>query len=201
MRYLLISFCFLCVGCASYPKKNKFEKKETSDTFLRNTHFSDKTEDYIYKASIDIYKRHFGGILIIKKINDANHRVVFTTEMGNKIFDFSFIDNDFTVNHILDDFNKKILISILKKDFRTLIKENMKLTNTYSHHEDLVFETEIDKKKHYYYQTDNKISKIARVSNGKEKVVFTFSEINDTIANLITIEHKGIKLKISLKSI
>lgn len=201
MRYLLISFCFICIGCASYSKKNNFIKRKTSDIEIRNLYFSDKTQDYVYKANIDVYKKHFGGIFIVKKIEDNNHRIVFTTEMGNKIFDFSFIDENFTVNYILEDFNKKILINILKKDFKALIEETPTPLNTFLHQNDIVFETEINNDKHYYYNKNNTIHKIVRTGNRKEKVVFTFSEISDTIANLITIEHKNLKLKINLKSI
>ena len=43
--------------------------------------------------------------------------------------------------------------------------------------------------------------KIVRIGNGKEKVAFLFSEISDTIANQIKIEHLNIKLNINLKSI
>lgn len=201
MRYLLISFCFLFVGCVSYPKKNNFSKKEGSGVGVKNSYFSDKTQDYVYKANIDVYAKHFGGILIVKKIEEKNHRVVFTTEMGNKIFDFSFINNDFKVNYILDDFNKKILINILKKDFKVLIEETPLLTNTFSSNDDVIFETEINNIKHYYHSINNQISKIIRYRSGKEKVVFTFSKINDTIANLIKIDHRNLKLTINLKSI
>lgn len=201
MRYLLISFCFFLMGCASYPDKNNFVKNKVSDSDLKNIYFSDKNQDYVYKANIDLYNKHFGGVFIVKKITDNNHRVVFTTEMGNKIFDFSFINEDFKVNYILQDINKKILIHILKKDFKVLIEESPLFLNSYTFNNYIVFETEIYNKKHYYYTINNQIHKIIRSGKGKEKVVFTFKSTDNFIADLIEINHKNLKLTINLKSI
>ena len=201
MRYLLISFCFSILGCASYPDKNNFVKREVPDLVLKNTYFSDKEQDYVYKANIDVFNKHFGGIFIVKKITDNNHRVVFTTEMGNKIFDFSFIDENFKVNYILEDLNKKILINILKKDFKVLTEESPVFFNAYSFDKDTVFETEMYNKKHYYYTINNQIYKIIRSGKGKEKVVFTFKDTSSFMADVIKIEHKNLKFTINLKSI
>ena len=86
MRFLIISICFLIVSCGTYPKKQKFQLDNSTIKNIENPYFSDVGIDYVYKASIDVYKRHFGGLLIIKKIGEQQHRVAFTTEMGNKLF-------------------------------------------------------------------------------------------------------------------
>jgi hypothetical protein len=64
----------------------------------------------------------------------------------------------------------------------------------------LVYETVILNKKHFYFKTQQ-LNKIIRVANGKEKVVFLFSEIKDTIAHQINVRHSNIKLNINLKLI
>src|SRR5690606_33245610 len=109
--------CLLVLNCGSYPKKQNFQSKDSALKNIKNPYFSDASKDYIYKASIDVYGKNFGGLLIIKKIANNQHRVAFTTEMGSKLFDFTFTEDDFKVNFILDELNKKILINILKKDF------------------------------------------------------------------------------------
>jgi len=201
MRYLLLSFCLFFLACGSFPKKQHFKIENTSKTSIHNPYFSNKTIDYIYKANIDVYKKSFSGILIIKKIDNQHHRIVFTTEMGNKLFDFSFIKGEFNVNFIIDEMNKSILINILKKDFKVLITEQLKINDTYTLDKTNVFESEIDKKKHFFFIANNQLNKIIRIRNGKEKVVFLFTQINDTIANNIQILHYNIKLNIKLKSI
>lgn len=197
MRYLLISICLLLVACSSYPKKNGFQIQEPSKKDIVNPYFSDKTKDYVYKAKIDVYKKSFGGIFIIKKIEENYHRIVFTTEMGNKIFDFSFEGNNFKVNYILDQIDKKILINILKKDFKALIEEKPFVLNTFSKDNNTIIETEFYNKKHYYYSTDQELKKIVRISNRKEKVEYLFSRIENNIAKHIKIAHKNIKFEIS----
>ncbi|MFL0353015.1 hypothetical protein [Xanthomarina sp. GH4-25] len=201
MRFLLISICLLLVSCASYPKKQHFQLDNSVSKSIENPYFSDETKDYIYKASIDVYDKHFGGLLIIKKINEQEHRVVFTTEMGNKLFDFSFFEDDFKVNFILDELNKKILINILKKDFKVLITEKINVTNRFSEADNHIFETIIYNKKHYYYFNENQLSHVIRTKNGKENVQFLFTEISTNFANQISIKHNNIKLQITLKSI
>ncbi|MCX7548908.1 hypothetical protein OS188_13200 [Xanthomarina sp. F1114] len=201
MRFLLISFCFFLVSCGSYPKKKNFQAENSTSKEIENPYLSDSRIDYVYKASIDVYDRNFSGLLIIKKIADKEHRVAFTTEMGNKMFDFTFNENDFRVNFILDELNKKMLINILKKDFKVLITENPIISNSYSHNEIDIYEAAIYNKKHYYFFENYKLTKIINAKNGKENVQFLFLKINNHLANQIEIKHSNIKLTINLKSI
>ena len=200
MRYLLISFCLFLFACGSYSKKHNFKIEDVSNSSFQNVYFSDETKDYVYKANIDVYDNNFSGIFIVKKIGESNHRMVFTTEMGNKIFDFSFIDDNFKVNFIIEDLDKAILINILKKDFKVLVQENLAVIESYALEDTLIYETTLWNKTHFYFKTEQ-LEKIVRVNNSKEKVVFLFSEINDTIANRIKILHSNIKLNINLKLI
>tara|TARA_R110002049_G_scaffold115293_2_gene267181 strand:- start:303 stop:908 length:606 start_codon:yes stop_codon:yes gene_type:complete len=200
MRYLLSSFCLLFIACGSYPKKQNFQIKETQTHTILNSYFSNENKDYVYKANIAVYDNNFSGIFIVKKLGESNHRIVFTTEMGNKIFDFSFVDDIFKVNFIIEDMDKAILINILKKDFKALVQEKLTVIKSYTLQDTLVYETKVWNKKHYYFKTQQ-LDKVTRVGNGKEKVAFLFSEINDTIANQIDIIHSNIKLSINLKSI
>jgi len=201
MRYLLISLSVLVlVSCGSYPKKQNLQLVEPSVSIIKNPYFSNADKDYVYKANIDVYDNSFGGIFIVKKISEKQHRIVFTTEMGNKLFDFSFNSDDFKVNSILEELDRKILINILEKDFRVLIKENLRITETYTLAEQQVYKTEINKKPHYYYKNQH-LDKIVTAKGGKEKITFTFSKISDNIAKEIEVKHNDIKLKINLKSI
>ncbi|MCX2678347.1 hypothetical protein OOZ15_00185 [Galbibacter sp. EGI 63066] len=202
MRFLLLSICVLVTACGTYPKKNNLVLQEgNSITKIDNPYFSNTTEDYVYKVNIDAFKKSFGGILILKKTGENQHRIVFTTEMGNKIFDFSFLGDEFKVNYVLEALDKKILLNVLKKDFYTLIKEELPITNTFLRNETRVFETKIYKAKHYYFLKAGELQQIVRTNKRKEKATFTFSEINNNIVNEIDILHHNIPLKINLKSI
>lgn len=166
-----------------------------------NPYFSNTSIDYVYKANINVFDKAIGGIFIVKKLGENHHRVAFTTEMGNKIFDFTFLEEDFKVNYILNDMDKKILINILKNDFRVLVTENPSIKNTFLKSPNSIYETHIGTKKYYHFSSEEKLNRVVRVSNGKEKIEFLFSKINDNIAQDIQILHKNIKLEIHLKSI
>jgi len=200
MRYLLSSFSLFFFACGSYAKKHNFQVEKVVERNIQNSYFSDQTKDYVYKANITVYDNNLSGILIVKKIGTSNHRIVFTTEMGNKIFDFFFVDDTFKVNFILEDMDKAILINILKRDFKALVQEKSPIIKSYTLQDTLVYETTILNKKHFFFKTQQ-LDKIVRVGNGKEKVAFLFSEISNSIANQIKITHSNIKLNINLKLI
>lgn len=201
MRYLLISISIFFVGCASYTKRNNFKEVVTANAIVYIPYFSDASKDYVYKAKIDIYNKSFGGIFIVKKIAEADHRIVFTTEMGSKIFDFSFQGDNFKVNYILEEMDNKILLNILEKDFRVLVREHEDVLNKSIKESSELYETKIVGKNYFYLFDNDILNSISRVKMGKEKVQFIFSEISDATAKNIQILHHNIKLTIKLKSI
>lgn len=201
MRFLIISCLIWFVGCASYSKKQNFQETSLTSKTYSNSFFSNSSKDYIYKASIAVLDKNFSGLLIIKKIDVNTHRIAFTTEMGNKLFDFTFTENDFQVNYILEEMNKRFLINTLKSDFKALIQERFSVVETYTKDSFHILETVIYNKTHYYYFDNNKLEKIIKIGRQKEAVCFLFSDINNNIANIININHQNFKLKISLKSI
>lgn len=200
MRYLLISLCLLLIGCSSYPKKNNFIINEVGSPAVLNPYFSDSI-DYIYKAQISIKENNFGGILIIKKINKQEHRVVLATEMGNTIFDFSYVGDEFKVNSILKEMDKKIFINLLKNDFKVLIEDNPLRINSFNKEDGKVIQTKLYSNDYFYFYKDNCLEKIIKVKSGKENTSFIFSDIYSDITKNIQILHTKINLEILLTKI
>ncbi|OBQ54695.1 hypothetical protein JJL45_14885 [Tamlana sp. s12] len=198
-RFLIISLICILSACASYSKKQGFTVINSEDSII-NPFFSNLDKDYVYKAQIEVYDKVFGGLFIVKKTGSGSHRIVFTTEMGNKIFDFSFEKEVFKVNYILNDLDKKILINFLKKDFKVLVTEDIRSMKAYHSAEDKVHQTIIDNQDYYYFIGEN-LHKIVKVNHGKEKIVFEFSKIEDHVSKHILIEHLNIEFKMTLKSI
>ncbi|MFX0555719.1 hypothetical protein ACOCEA_02920 [Maribacter sp. CXY002] len=198
MRFLPISILLLFFGCTPYPKKLGYSKAPLTVFEATNPYFANVEKDYVYKARIKAFKKEFGGILVIKKIAPKEHRIVFTTELGNTIFDFSFLESGFKVNRIIKALDRNILISILKKDFLALIHEKGTAKVNFQNDNGLIVSTKIDSKLHYYEYKNDTLNKITRVGNQKEKVLFTFSKISDNIVNNIEIQHKNLALNISL---
>lgn len=202
MRILPISLVLLLVvSCASYPKKEGFTESNSSKKIVTNPYFADSSKDYVYKANIKAFKNYFGGLLIVKKLGQDEHRVVFTTEMGNTIFDFTFKNKTFQVNKVIDKLDKAFIINTLKRDLRGLTKENHIPNASYQRDGKTLVETEILQKKHYFYFESDTLVKLYRIKNIKPKVIYSYTEIADKQAKEISIAHTNINLRIDLKSL
>mgnify|MGYP003601210249 FL=1 len=200
IRYLLISALFcLFVSCKSYQVQDAVSV-DNSLQFVQNQYFSDVSLDYVYKTHIEIYGNKMGGIFIAKRINDSIHRMVLTTDFGNKLLDFEISENSFKVNFIIDNLDKKIIINTLRDDFRTLLQVNSKVFKTYKRNNEVIYQTEYNA---YYYfdEVSRNLTKIIKTNKRKEKVVFTFDSKKTTFAENINIQHFNIKLKIDFNQI
>ncbi len=202
-RFLLIScLFFLFISCKSFvlPGAIKMDSKSLE---CQNHYFSNPETDYIYKAHIEVYGNDLSGLFVIKKTSDSIHRVVLTTDFGNKLLDFELSENYFKVNYILDNLNKKIIISTLKKDFRLLLRKEFISSEVFENEYYIIYKSKDGNSYNYFYQTknDSTFIKLINASKTKEKVVFTFTPKNATFANSILIEHYNIKLKIELNQI
>jgi hypothetical protein len=201
MRFLPISILFLLITSCSLQTTKNLIVKEVSQIEVDNPYFSNTYIDYIYKAKIDIYGRKFGGILIIKKIDENSHRVVFTTEFGNKLFDFLF-ENDTVINNfVIEELDKKFIVNTLRNDFKLLVSEKNKVLNQFDSGLEDIYKT-IDGKQFNFYFINKKshtLDKITRTSKSKVIVEVLFSNVESVIANSILIHHKNIKLNIALE--
>lgn len=203
IRFLVISsFLLLFFSCKTYELKN-VEQKVTENTTFKNVYFADAETDYVYKANIEVYDKNVGGIFIAKKINDTLHRVVFTTDFGNKLLDFELSENEFKVNYIVEDLDKNIIKRILKEDFRLLLKINHEIAATFQNQDFSIYKANDLKRFNYFYvsKKDNKLLKLVNTSKRKEKVTFEFDSENSTFAKNITITHHNFKLKIKLNQL
>lgn len=198
MRYLIISLLFLLWSCSISIIKG-LKKDVNQETYYKNTYFSNPAIDYVYKTKIDIYNDSFGGILIIKKIKENNHRILFTTTFGNKIFDFQIVDGSFKIIYIIEELNKKSIIKTLKNDFEILIIEHNTLYNVYTDQKLYVYQSKLGKGYNYYIVSENGIlSEIIHSKKNKKNTIISFFEINNNLAKKIRIQHKNIPLSINL---
>jgi len=202
-RFLLISLLSLFFfSCKSYQIDNA-KKRENATTTYENRYFSNPETDYVYKAHIEVYGNQLSGIFIAKRISDTLHRVVFTTDFGNKLLDFELSENDFKVNYIMEDLNRKIIVNTLRDDFRLLLKTQHAVTEVFENDDYVIYKSANKKRFNYFFESkkDNRLIKLVNASKSKEKIIFGFESKNSTFAEHITIQHKNIKLKIELNQI
>jgi len=198
--FLLIN-CLLAitlVSCGSVTKN--YTPKKLDRTSYEVPYFSDSNTDYVYKTNITVYGNELSGIFIAKKINDTVHRVVFTTEFGNKLLDFEISDTSFKVNSIVSELDRKILINTLRDDFRLLLKKQYLIQEQFESESDNIYKAADGNRANYLFisKKDQKLQKVVHSSTTKEKFTLTFSSENNIFAEKIEIVHQNIKLKIKL---
>ncbi len=204
MRRLLLqnsvySLIFLLlVSCKTY-KLTDVKSVSNSEKTVENLYFS-SNEDYVYKCQMDIYKNHVSGILIIKKINETTHRVAMTSDFGNKLIDFEISDNNFKLNYVLPDLDKKIVINFLKNDFQQLLKQKYPVNESFENENSKIYLLKIDKKSYYlFFNKENGLLKqIIYTKNNKEKIDFTFDAKKHIFADSLNLQHKDFKINIKL---
>jgi len=200
IQFLLIN-CFLAivlVSCGSVTKN--YTPKKLDKTSYEVPYFSDSKTDYVYKTNITVYGNEISGIFIAKKINDTTHRIVFTTEFGNKLLDFEISDSSFKVNSIVSELDRKILINTLKEDFRLLLKKEYLIQEQFENDSDDIYKSKDGKRDNYLFisKKDHRLEKVVHASKTKEKFTLIFSSENNIFAEKIDIIHRNIKLKIEL---
>ncbi|HMI08438.1 MAG TPA: hypothetical protein VK528_12885 [Flavobacterium sp.] len=187
------------VSCGSNPMKDM--TRTTVENPVYNTaYFSSPESDYVYKTNISVYGNEFSGIFIAKKINDTTHRVVFTTEFGNKLLDFEISETGFKVNSIVEELDKKMLINTLVADFRLLLRGKFAIQGQYENPVSKILQSKDGNRFNYLYisKSDGKLAKILNTSKRKEKISITFNSENNIFAERIIIQHYNIKLRIEL---
>src|SRR5690606_20789541 len=152
IRLLAISFLFI-VAFASCSLKTTEGLRQVhfSKNEVENPYFSNSEIDYVYKAKIEVYGKNFGGILILKKLGPDHHRVVSTTEAGSKLFDFQFEGDTLTTHCVVEDLDKKVIVNILKDDFKLLVNENVNVWAVYETKNQRIYKTETAERFNFYF--------------------------------------------------
>src|SRR5690554_513923 len=202
LRILLISLLVVCSACGSYQPKGAEITENTISEYI-NPYFSDKDSDYIYKANMAIFGKQSGGIVVIKKIDNIFHRVVFTTDFGNKLLDFEVSADEFKVNFVVDGFNNKRILKVLETDFRLLLQSVYPINSTFTAKDELIYDSKQNKGNVYLFENkeNNFLGKIIFTKKSKEKITFEFQNKKDTFAEEINITHHNIPLEIKLLKI
>ena len=202
MRFLIISLFLVLffLSCAIPTIKGLPEHKPLTTEF-HNPYFADIHTDYVYKAKINAYDNVFGGILIIKKLKEDNHRIVFTTNFGNKIFDFELIDNEMKTHFVMKELNRNVILNALKRDFQTLTQEHNKILKSYKKKDQFIIHQSKSSNRYNHYlvkRANQQLTQIVNTTHAKEKIIISFYNIHNSIAKSIKIEHKNSPIQIDL---
>ncbi len=206
MKYLFyIIIIVIIFNSCSYPVRKGYKKTEYKQISVLDSDF----KKVVYRTTVDVYKKHFSGIMVIKKMeSDSSYRIVFLSELGMKIFDFEFNNNlseKFKIHQILEPINKKLLINTLQRDFELFLKIYPQEVNKESYISD---KSVIEKIKYngffnyYNFNIDsNYVTSITQKTWLFKKLVISNIGFSKSSPDKVKFSHKGIKLTINLSKI
>ena len=170
--------------------------------------FPNDFEKGLYKTNIKFLRKEYSGLMFFKYNSDKKEtRMVFMSEFGLKFFDFKLTDNGkFSVEFIIDELNKKGLISVLEQDMKLLfIKTIDKEIEHYKTRKESIFVNKfrIDNNRYYYFfdKNSNQISAIEYSGRVFKNIKIDIKEYKKGIPSLIDIKHINISLKLHFKLI
>src|SRR6478735_1358285 len=79
---------YSCSPAAGYKLKGKARISENEIRSL-----IPKTGSLLFKAKIDLYSKHYSGLMILKQTDSLTSHLTFVTEVGMKMFDFEIKDH------------------------------------------------------------------------------------------------------------
>lgn len=203
MRYLLLSsIVFLFIACSSAYKELQVSEGDASCLQKFKPDFSSA----LYNTHVNVIGKHLSGLLLIKTMPDSSVRIVFSSEMGVKFFDFEFYKNGaFKVHSIIKQMDKKAVVNTLRKDFELVLMRDLdkKKPEIFSFEGLRWFAYEGDKEKDYYI-TDSTCRELVRVEKGskrKYKLKMVMQNYVNGIPDTIGITHRKFNFNIGLKYI
>lgn len=162
-----------------------------------------------YKATIDVLKNHLSGILIVKQTDSITTHFVFVTELGMKMFDFSYSNHTMKADFVFGPLNKPKLVKSLMRNF-----ENMFLLKAINHPAGecknnlsnfYMLEKFSEDINSVYIKTDSlKRTRSLEVFNGKKKsskIDYNYNPGPGNISHISTIQYGIVKIYIDLNYI
>jgi hypothetical protein len=205
MRNLLLSsILIISLSACHFGHYNRLKKIEANSAATPSPIFGDNFNSFLFKTNITVYGKDFSGLLVTKQMSPKNYRVIFTTELGMKIFDFEFKDTSFTLHYCVPQFNRPKLITTIQEDIKILLMNDLK-NKTFEKLADAkgiyrIYRSKTDKMYDYYFieESTNHLTRIEHSKKRVKKIIFTLGNYQDDFPNAISIRHYNIKLRIEL---
>lgn len=208
MKNLLLSSVLLLFVCAcKLGHYNKLIPIKEADANDFTSVLRDHSEAFLFKTDMTVYGRSFGGLLVAKQMQPHDYRVIFTTELGMKLFDFEFTDTAFTLHYCVPQFNRPALLKIIQRDIQILLMSYPSSTPleyyTDAGHSYQVMKVPGTDHFSSYYFLENSSKHLAKIEYARKnikKTTFVLGSYSDEgIPEHIAIQHHDLKLKIVLR--
>ncbi|NDV67005.1 hypothetical protein [Bacteroides sp. 224] len=167
---ILLLFCVAGSSCSSGKKNSKAELPEIIST--------DSTSRK-YNLQLDFMKHHFSGMLVARRMNTDEIRIIFTTYFGLSVFDFSLKGDSLHINSCIEPMRKKKVIELLERDFKLLLLPSA--------------HTKVKEKSSTFEKRIN--------GSGLGKAIISLSDFQEREPQCVEIKHPWIRLKIQLNQL
>lgn len=198
-KVFLISLLVALVSSCSVYQGPVGSKKEYSsnDKIVENIAFSTIGEEHVFRAEVNVFKKELSGMLIVKRMNEEEHRIVLTSDFGNTLFDFSIYKDGYKANYVMPDLNKKIILNMLARDFGYLVKSHYQPKEKAVTESQIVYKSKEKKGQSFIIVNtkDNEVAEVIYAKTYKPKVRYKFGE---EVKGIIEIEHLNLPLNIKL---
>jgi hypothetical protein len=160
-----------------------------------------KTGSLLFKAKIDLYSKHYSGLIILKQTDSLIAHLTFVTEVGMKMFDFEIQNHKLKAVYIFEPLNKPKLIKLLTSDLELLIlqKAYNKEASVYNDSEKITYLLKENMKYYYFVNSNHSIHKSLVKGTLFKKLKITYSYSNTQKLDQLFLKHSGFfPLKIRL---
>ena len=118
--------------------------------------FKADTGHFLFNTGIDLMRKHFTGLMVIKPQEADAYRVIFITEVGLKIFDLEFFpDQPEKVHYMMEAMNRKSLVSALTNDISMVLMNRLPQAQPEilgkKGSGDIIYRYQSGKKNYYYF--------------------------------------------------
>lgn len=169
-----------------------------------------KTGDRLckYNMTVDFWRKHFSGLLLIRQTEAGTYRTLFSTHFGLSLFDLEINRDRVVVHHCIESLNKKKILDLLARDFSVLFGLFIQPENQVIPYQCLSTQNEAVYYITYpiakgFYRQDKATGRLEEIRMGSGLRKITFRSLPDSSGNTpsIQIRHTGLRLTIGLDAL
>jgi hypothetical protein len=187
--YLLLNVLILLTSC-SVPKN--CIQCDLSASIEPNPVIALKNETpVLYSTDIQVTKYHFSGLVAFRQMPDsAGIRIVFLTEVGIRMMEFSYINNVIKNTYCFDAINRKSIVSLMSAFVDFLLEQPDCKNICYNSSEN---------KSNYFCKSKKGSAVFVYIDNSKDQVIFSEGSKKSAVAKYISSSYLPDEIQVKMK--
>nr|WP_317630676.1 hypothetical protein [uncultured Flavobacterium sp.] len=195
IRFLHFSLVLiLFASCKSYQPNANFKPLVKT---VQNTYFSDSNSEFVYNTKIEALGNTITGLLVIKPVQNNQHRVLLTTEFGNTLLDLTINENSYSKNYAIPDLDRKVILNLLSRDFRIMLTQYWQVNQVANQNTDTIYKSEKNNN-NYYLTYKNEQLQTIEFAKSKQKLKISYLDVTQNKVQKIKLTHLDFNIEIEL---